>query len=185
MIFFIANAYNEAFVLIENNIGSDVAQSLHDDLEYENILMTTRKAGAGQMIGGGYGGAVRKGVEMDKKVKAHGCAYLKALIESDKLIIHDHDTIMELRRFISQKGSYSAEAGANDDLAITLVMFAWLINQRYFKDLMDQDIQAALRADQEQLIEDDLLPFGFRDDGKDTRPPEFNQRDRPAERFVI
>lgn len=177
MIFFIATAYNEAFVLIENNIGSDVAQTLHDDLEYENILMTTRKVGSGQQIGGGFGGSVRKGVEMDKKVKAHGCAYLKALIESDKLILHDYDTIMELRRFIAAKGSFAAEAGANDDLVITLVMFAWLINQRYFKDMMDQDIQAALRAEQDQLIEEDLLPFGFVDDGSPLRPP--------VERFVV
>ena len=178
MIFLIANAYNEAFVLIEsNNNGGDVARALHDDLEYENILMTTRRVGLGQIIGGGFGSSVKLGVEMDKKVKAVGCSNLKALIESEKLLVVDHDTIHELRRFVSKGSSYEAEPGGNDDLVMCLVMFAWLINQRYFKDLMDQDIQAALRAEQDQLIEEDLLPFGFIEDGR-PKPP-------PAERFVV
>lgn len=178
MIVVLANAYNEAFVLIEsNNNGGDVARALRDDLEYENILMTTRRAGLGQIIGGGFGTSVKLGVEMDRKVKAVGCSNLKALIESDKLLICDNDTIQELRRFVSVRSSYEAEPGAHDDLVMCLVSFSWLINQRYFKDLMDQDIQAALRADQDLLIEEDLLPFGFYDDGRPDPPP--------VERFVV
>jgi len=178
MIFMIGNAYNEAFILIEsNNNGGDVARALHDDLEYENILMTTRKAGTGQVIGGGFGGSVKLGVEMDKKVKSVGCANLKALIESDKLIVNDADTISEFRRFVAKGSSWEAESGGHDDLVMTLVSFAWLINQRYFKDLMDQDIQATLRAEQDYLIEEDKFGFFFVDDGK-PQPP-------PKERFVI
>lgn len=178
MIYLIANAYNEAFVLIEsNNNGGDVARALHDDLEYENILMTTRRTGLGQVIGGGFGASVKMGVAMDRKVKSVGCSNLKALIESDKLLIPDHDTIQELRRFISVRSSYESESGYNDDLVMCLVSFAWLINQRYFKDLMDQDIQAVLRADQTRLIEEDILPFGFYDDGRPEPPPK--------ERFVV
>ena len=174
----IGNAYNEAFILIEsNNNGGDVARALHDDLEYENILMTTRKAGTGQVIGGGFGGSVKLGVEMDKKVKSVGCANLKALIESDKLIVNDADTISEFRRFVAKGSSWEAESGGHDDLVMTLVSFAWLINQRYFKDLMDQDIQATLRAEQDYLIEEDKFGFFFVDDGK-PQPP-------PKERFVI
>jgi len=42
------------------------------------------------------------------------------MIESDKLIISDFDTISELTTFAVKHNSYEAEEGSNDDLAMTL-----------------------------------------------------------------
>lgn len=171
VVFRIASSYNDAFVLIEvNNNGGDVARALQEDLEYENLLMTTRKPGLGQTIGGGFGSSVKYGVDMDKLVKRSGCNNLKILIESDKLFIYDHDIIEELKSFIAIGSSYRAQSG-NDDLVMCLVSFSWLVSQRYFKELMDQDIQAVLREEQNKLIEEDLLPFGFIEDGIPKPPP--------------
>lgn len=46
-----------------------------------------------------------------------------------------------------------------------LVIFAWLSNQRYFKELTDQDVRARMYEDQANAIEQDMAPFGFMNDG--------------------
>ena len=46
-----------------------------------------------------------------------------------------------------------------------LVIFAWLSNQRYFKELTDQDVRARLYEEQKNAIEQDMAPFGFKNDG--------------------
>ena len=46
-----------------------------------------------------------------------------------------------------------------------LVIFSWLSNQRYFKELTDQDVRARLYEEQAHAIEQDMAPFGFMDDG--------------------
>ena len=48
-----------------------------------------------------------------------------------------------------------------------LIIFAWLSNQRYFKELTDQDVRARLYEEQRNAIEQDMAPFGFKDDGLD------------------
>ena len=78
------------------------------------------------------------------------------------------ETISELTTFSSRNNSYEAEEGTHDDLVMTLVLFSWVANQRYFKDLMDQDLRMKLYKDQMKAIEDDLLPFGEMWDGTDT-----------------
>ena len=102
-------------------------------------------------------------------VKKNTCVFisgygsnLKALIEHDKLIIQDFDIIAELSTYILKgKEKYEAEEGANDDLVACLVMFSWLSNQTYFKELTDQDIRARLVDEQSKLLEQDMAPFGF------------------------
>ena len=47
-----------------------------------------------------------------------------------------------------------------------LVLFAWLSNQEYFKELTDIDIRKRLHASNEKALEEDTLPFGFVDDGQ-------------------
>ena len=44
---------------------------------------------------------------------------------------------------------------------MSLVLFAWLTRQQYFKSLTDSDIRTQIYEDQIREIEDDLLPFGF------------------------
>ena len=165
-IYSIATKYNEAFVLIEiNDIGAQVADILYYDIEYENIMMTSMKGRAGQQIGGGFAKDSCLGIKTTKQVKRIGCATLKDMIEHDKLIVEDFDTISELTTFSSRNNSYEAEEGTHDDLVMTLVLFSWLVQQRYFKDLTNMDIREKLFSEQMKMLEDDLTPFGFINDG--------------------
>jgi len=94
-------------------------------------------------------------------MKRLGCSNLKNLIEENKLIIQDFDTINELSTFVSRKGSYEAQEGSHDDLVMCLVMFAWLSGQPYFKEFAETDIRQKLYKEKMQAIEDELTPFGF------------------------
>ena len=48
---------------------------------------------------------------------------------------------------------------------MTLVIFAWLVQQRYFKDMTDLDLRQKMYEDFEEQFEQDMLPFGIIDDG--------------------
>ena len=122
---------------------------------------------AGQKLGGGFGKNAQLGIRTSKQLKRIGCAALKDMIETDKLIIYDFDTLAELTTFASKHNSYEAEEGSHDDLAMTLVIFAWLVQQQYFKDLTDLDIRKQMYKDQMEALEQDMLPFGIIDDGKE------------------
>jgi len=170
IIFHIGKKYNMSWVLLEvNDVGSQVAETLHYDLEYENIIVSSMKGRAGQQIGGGFSKNIQLGIRTSKQLKRIGCSTLKEMIESDKLIISDFDTISELTTFAVKNNSYEAEEGSNDDLAMTLVIFSWLVQQRYFKDLTDLDIRKKLADEQMKALEEDLLPFGIIDDGRDAQ----------------
>ena len=170
IIFQIGKKYNMSWVLLEvNDVGSQVAETLHYDLEYENIIVSSMKGRAGQQIGGGFAKNIQLGIRTSKQLKRIGCSALKEMIESDKLIISDFDTISELTTFAVKNNSYEAEEGSNDDLAMTLVIFSWLVQQRYFKDLTDLDIRKKLADEQMKALEEDLLPFGIIDDGRDAQ----------------
>ena len=115
---------------------------LQYDLEYENMLMTSMRGRAGQVLGTGFSGnRTQLGVKMSKTVKKIGALNLKALIEADKLLINDYDVIAELTTFIQKNQSFEAEEGCNDDLAMCLVIFAWLVQQDYFREMTDQDVR--------------------------------------------
>ena len=170
IIFQIGKKYNMAWILLEvNDVGSQVAETLHYDLEYENIIVSSMKGRAGQQIGGGFAKNIQLGIRTSKQLKRIGCSALKEMIESDKLIISDFDTISELTTFAVKNNSYEAEEGSNDDLAMTLVIFSWLVQQRYFKDLTDLDIRKKLADEQMRALEEDLLPFGIIDDGRESQ----------------
>ena len=163
----VAKNYNNAYVLCEvNDIGGQVADIIQFDLEYENLLMAAMRGRAGQQLGQGFSGKkTQLGVKMSTAVKSVGCSNLKALIEEDKLIIPDYDTIAELTTFIQKGQSFAAEEGCNDDLAMCLVIFGWMAMQEYFKEMHDNDVRARIYADQRDSIEQDMAPFGFVDDG--------------------
>jgi hypothetical protein len=158
-----AMAYNKAYVLCEtNDLGSQVANSIHHDLEYPNLLVCLQNGRRGQLLGQNFpNNKIEMGVKMSPKVKHIGCINLKTLIESDKLIINDIDVISELTTFIQKGKSFEADSGRNDDLVMTLVIFAWAANQQYFKNITDQDIRKKLYEEKEKELEQDLLPFGF------------------------
>ena len=164
-----ARAYNNAQVLVEiNDIGQQVADILHNDLEYESIISAQWKGRAGQIVGGGFGGGDSQlGIRTTPAMKRVGCAMLKTIVENDRMIINDFDILSELTTFVANKRgtNFEAEQGQNDDLAMCLVFFAWLTNQSYFKELTDIDIRKNLYELNQQAIEDQLVPFGIIDDG--------------------
>ena len=163
----IANGYNRAYILTEvNDIGDQVASMMHYDLEYDHILMCAMRGRAGQIVGTGFSGKkTQLGVKMSKTVKKIGCLNLKTFIEDDKLVIPDYETIAELTTFISKRESFEAEEGCHDDLAMCLVIFAWLAVQDYFKEMTDNDVRQRIYDEQKNQIEQDMAPFGFVSDG--------------------
>jgi hypothetical protein len=180
IIYELAKNYNNAYILCEvNDIGDQVASLLHYDLEYQNVLMCSMRGRAGQIVGQGFSGKkTQLGVKMSKTVKKVGSLNLKAMIEGDKLLFKDYEIISELTTFISKHNSFEAEEGCNDDLAMCLVIYAWLVAQEYFKELTDQDIRKRLYEEQKNQIEQDMSPFGFIVDGLDSDSFVDNQGDR-------
>ena len=167
IIYEIAKNYNGAYILCEvNDIGDQVASLLHYDLEYQNVLMCSMRGRAGQVVGQGFSGKkTQLGVKMSKTVKKVGSLNLKTLVEQDKVIFSDYEIISELTTFIEKSNSFMAEEGCNDDLAMCLVIYAWLVAQDYFKELTDQDIRKKLYEEQKNQIEQDMAPFGFIETG--------------------
>ena len=163
----VGRSYNNAFVLCEvNDVGDQVASILNFDMEYENLLMCSMRGRAGQVVGQGFSGKkTQLGVKMSKTVKKVGALNLKTLIEEDKLLSCDYEIMSELTTFIQKNNSFEAEEGCNDDLAMCLVIYAWLVAQDYFKELTDQDVRKRLYEEQKNQIEQDMAPFGFMDDG--------------------
>ncbi|HIJ11503.1 TPA: terminase [Candidatus Woesearchaeota archaeon] len=163
----IGKQYNNAYVLVEiNDIGGQVADILHSELEYDNLLMCSVKGRKGQVLDGGFGsGGTQFGIRTTLVTKRIGCATLKGLIEEDKLIIEDCDTVNELTTFVAKKQSYEADDGHNDDLAMCLVMFGWMTSQPYFSEMMDVNIREDLYGEKISQMEEEMTPFGFIDDG--------------------
>lgn len=163
----IAQHYNNAFVLVEiNDVGQQVADILYQDLEYENCLFTAGTNMSGIKISAGFGHSSHPGVRTTSSVKKLGCSNFKSLIENDKLLINDYDTIQEMFRFIHKGTSFEAEEG-NDDLVMCCVLFSWMTDQSYFKELTSLDFRKKLSLENERRLEDNLLPFGIKDDSRD------------------
>ena len=167
VIYDVAMGYNQAWLLIEvNDIGDQVASILQYDLEYENILMCAMRGRNGQVVGSGFSGKKSQlGVRTTSSVKKLGCSNLKTLIEDDKLVPTDYEIISELTTFAQRGNSFEAEEGCNDDLAMCLVIFSWLVAQDYFKEMTENDVRKRIYEEQRNQIEQDMAPFGFIEDG--------------------
>jgi len=159
----VARAYNNAWVLCEvNDVGDSVASILNFDLEYPNVLMCAMRGRAGQIVGQGFSGnKTQLGVKMSITVKKVGCANLKQIVEDDKLLFRDYEIINELTTFIQKKQSFEADEGFHDDLVMCMVIFAWLVQQDYFKEMTDNDVRQRIYDEQKNQIEQDMAPFGF------------------------
>lgn len=161
-----AKYYNDAYILVEINNNPQVADIIHSDLEYENILKVATGNKKAQQISAGFTKNAQLGIKMSPLVKRIGCSNLKTLIENDKLIIKDFDTISELTTFIADNTSFSADGDANDDLVMTLVLFGWLASQKYFKEISNNDIRKQLQMEHFDMYEEEMLPVGEIDDGQ-------------------
>jgi hypothetical protein len=155
-----ANLYNKALVVIENNdAGQVVCNGIFYDLEYENVYTSNGvKADA-------------IGVYMDKKTKKIGCSHIKDLVEQKKIEIVDAETIVEMSTFVSKGQSYEAMVGMHDDLMMNLVMFGWFAATPMFAESIDTGMREYIYAQQMKQIEDEVLPFGFNDDGRQEENP--------------
>jgi hypothetical protein len=163
--------YNDAEVLVEiNDIGGQIADMLFYDLEYENILFAASRGRSGQVIGYNFGPQTQKGIRTTDQLKRIGCSNLKTLIEEDKLIIEDFDIISELTTFVYNGRSYEADIGYNDDLAMCLVFFAWYTTQKFFEEHLKDSIRKAVLAQKMEYLEEEMMPFGYIDDGFDNNP---------------
>ena len=168
IIFRITKQYNEAYILVEiNDIGGQVVDALHYDFEVETLLYTESAGRSGKRISGGFGKNVDRGIRTTKSVKAIGCNMLKLLIEQDQLIVNDFNTINELSTFSRKGVSYEAESGCHDDMVMGLVLFGWLSDQTFFRDITDINTMMKLRQKSEEDMMNDLLPFGFNMDELD------------------
>ena len=165
-----AKKYNDAFILVEiNSIGLQVADIIHYDLAYDNLIKIQLKGKQGQQWTGGYSKKIAFGLKTSPQTKQIGCTNLKALIESDKLIIKDEQIINELTTFAVDKRTYKAEAGSHDDLVMTLVSFAWLMAQKFFRETVQNDVRFALEQEQANIMDLDVVPFGVIDNGLNQR----------------
>ena len=148
-----AKTYNDAYVVVESNDqGAVVCNGLYYDLEYENVFVESSiKANA-------------IGVTMTRRVKRIGCSGIKDLIEQNKLIIYDAQTIVEMSTFVSRGSSFMAIAPNHDDLMMNLVLFAWFTTTDIFQALTNIDMKNMLYHERLKEIQDDMLPFGFTTD---------------------
>jgi len=166
VIYKVATEYNKAYVLIEINSSEQVADILYNEYEYDNLIMVNR-SGDGQVISGGFGGGrTQLGVLTDKRVKRIGCSNFKTLVEEKRLLIPDADIISEISTFIQVKNSFEADEGYHDDLVMPLVLFSWATTNTYFKELSNINIRQVIYENQMKMIEQELTPFGFFDDGQ-------------------
>ena len=168
LIYNAAKYYNDAYILVEINNNPQVAEILHSDLEYENVLKVSTGNKKAQQISAGFGRGVQMGLRMSPSVKRIGCSNLKTIIETNKLVINDFDVISELTTFVAGRSSFEAEEGANDDLVMTFVLFAWLTTQRFFKEVVTHDIRKQLQLEEFSQVDEELLPVGELSNGLDT-----------------
>jgi len=161
-----ARVYNDAYVLVEINNNPQVADFIHSDLEYENLLKVHTGNKKPQQLSAGFARGVQMGLKMSPQVKAIGCSNLKTLIEGDKLLINDFDTYSELTTFEQYKTSFAAADGANDDLVMTLVIFAWAATQKYFKEIVNHDLRKQIQLENMNQVDEEVLPAPIIEDGQ-------------------
>jgi hypothetical protein len=163
-----AKVYNDAYVLVEINNTPQVADILHTEHEYENLWKVFTGNKKPQQLSAGFARGVQLGLKMSPQVKRIGCSNLKTLIEGDKLIVQDFDTYSELTTFVAKKNSFMAEDDANDDLAMTLVMFAWVTTQKYFKEIVTHDLRKQMQLENMNQFDEITPPAPVVDDGLST-----------------
>lgn len=170
----VGDLYNKAYVLVESNdLGGQVTYILRVEYDYENLLSTESAGRAGKKLSAGFGNSVEDGIRTTVSTKRLGCQVLKLLLEQHKLILWDKNTIKELQTFSKSGESYEAEPGFHDDLVMGLVMFSYITQDAYFKDISNGDVVSQLRDLEEDEVTDDLVPFGIVTSAADFLEPRY------------
>lgn len=122
-IFDLGRHYNNAMIIVENNIDNSIVDTLYYQYEYDGEIYKEKNKNL-------------LGFRTTKKSKKILLSILKKLIEENKLIIKDKKTIDELFVFVEQQnGSFSAQDGFKDDLVMALcVCLAPFIEIKDFED---------------------------------------------------
>ena len=157
-IFDLANTYNTAFTIIENNegAGQSIADTLKRDFEYENLYFDRD----------GKGDKFKKypGFRTTPKSRNQLLETLKLLIENNKLEINDADTIFELQRFVLLRKKFQAEDGFHDDLVMSLAIAFCLFNDiNNFEDI--KKVSESIYSDDSSVEFTDIMTIGCFDDG--------------------
>ena len=63
--------------------------------------------------------------------------------------------------------SYEADTGGHDDLVMNFVLFGYFVNTSFFQEMTDINVKEMIHAENMRMIEQDLVPFGFTNDGRD------------------
>lgn len=152
-------AYGTCPVLVEtnNDVGGQCITVLWYDLEYEETLLTSNHKQRGLRIGGS---EAVPGIKTTSRPRNMGCANLKSLIETGKLVIEDLDTMTELGTFILKNDKYQADDGCHDDCVMPLVLFSWLIKTEWFMDEYERNVSSDMMKTASQSAIEDMCPFG-------------------------
>ena len=151
----LGHTYNHAYIIAELNKSADILNDLFYNLEYENLLRIGKDKKTGRQI---LGGSATLGLLQSTTTKIKGCLNLKMMIEGKKLEIYDSVTMNELRTFVKDGESYSADANKKDDCVMSLVIFAWMVTQGYYVNHIVEKASSNI-FDQAELY--DILPFGI------------------------
>jgi hypothetical protein len=116
----IAQMYNEALIIGENNELEGVLQRLIYDLDYDNVYCDINDPKG------------RIGVNINKSSRPKALKQLEIEFEAGRFEIYDYDTIHELNTFVYNKGKYQADDGEHDDLVMSMALMALKLTDECF-----------------------------------------------------
>lgn len=154
----IGKEFNDALIVVEANFGTETGKTLQQDLEYENLYVSSR----------------RIGIRMDYNIKRTGISRFTEMLNSGMLKPHSGEIIEELSNFVRKRGSYAAAPGFHDDVVMAWVLFCYFTSVPYFQDYGDVDHFKEMIKRKVQSLEDAedsksyLTPI-FIDDGSGAR----------------
>lgn len=155
--------FNNAYLIIENNLGSgqSIADMIVNNFEYENIHYDKSSENNKRKKYPGF----RTTTKTRKQILDN----MKLFIENRKLLINDEDTYKEFFTFIYTKGKFQADDGCKDDMIMALALcFAPFCNTKNFEDMRQISKVIFGESSGEEIDVVSLLSFGFFDDGTET-----------------
>ena len=160
-IFDLGMFYNEALVVVENNLDQTIVDALFYHYEYENIYKESHKK--------------IQGFRTTTRTKKQILSFMKKFIEEGKLILQDELTVNQLFSFIEKNnGSFSAEDGYKDDmvmaLALTWAVFLEIKNFDDFQGMITLIESQRNAENEEQESMSAFFDLGFNDELQDVRP---------------
>jgi hypothetical protein len=155
-----AKAYNNAYLIIENNIyGSDITRRIHQEFEYDYMYRQKK--------------CQEWGVNSNSKTKPHATSLLKKYLEESRLMVRDKKTYDEICNFIEIRPDiYQCEGGKNnhDDRVVALMWAAYFIGSEFWKDIAEyarnevNGINEKTEKEEKSLFPEQFQPFIIQDD---------------------